>query len=304
MKRVYRRSELCNLASLPHPRWDLVKEDAYFTTGIVQTTRGCPYNCSFCSIARFFGHKYRRRPVADVIEEIEALDGKYLCFADADIAGNPSRAKELLKALIPCKKLWVADAGINAANDNELLSLAAKSGCKAIYVGFESLSPASLREAGKSQNVVHSYRDLVDKIHQHGIAVGAGFIFGFDNDDKSVFERTVEFAVNSKIDYADFNVLCPYPGTRIYNRLYAEKRIIEWDWSKYFGGCSVVFRPKRMSVDDLRSGCLWAWKQFHSCGSIFRRFLSRPNFTSWFSPLAYLALNIGTRKGISDFARS
>ena len=301
MKKVYRRGELCNLDSLPRPRWDLVKKNTYFTTNVVQTTRGCPYDCSFCSITRFFGHKYRCRSIAQVIKEIKTLRGKFLYFADADVVGNPSYAKRLFNALIPYKKFWAGDAGIKIANDDELLNLAAKSGCRALYIGFESLSPASLREAGKSQNIVEVYKGSIDKIHQFGIAVGGGFIFGFDSDDKSIFERTVKFAVESKMDFADFNILCPYPGTRIYDKLRKENRIIKMDWSKYFGMYNVVFRPKRMSIEELRSGCLRAWRQFYSYKSIFKRFLSRPNFTSWINPIAYFALNIGTKEGISNF---
>jgi len=300
MEKIYQRSKLCSLSDLPHPRWDLLNKDAYLTTNVVQTTRGCPYNCSFCSITRFFGHKYRCRPIADVIKEIETLKGKFLGFADADLMGNRLYAKKLFEALIPYRKIWASDAGIKIANDEELLRLAAKSGCKGLYIGFESLSPASLQEAGKSQNIVNHYKDAIDKIHQHGIMVGGGFIFGFDSDDESVFERTIEFAIESRIDFADFNVLCPYPGTRLYDKVREENRIIETDWSKYLG-YNVVFQPKRMSVETLRSGCIWAWKQFYSSKSIFKRFLSLRNFTSWVNPIAYSLLNIGTKRGISRF---
>lgn len=301
MEKVYRRGSLCSLNALPRPRWDLMNKRAYLTTNVVQATRGCPYNCSFCAVPRFFGRKYRCRPIQDVIREIAALDGKLLGFVDADIMGNPSYAKELLRALIPHKKIWAGDAGIRVANDDELLRLAAKSGCKALFVGFESLSPESLQEAGKSQNIIEHYKAATDKITQHGISVLGGFMFGFDADDESVFERTVAFAIESKILYADFNILCPYPGTAVYHKLLREGRIIETDWSKYFGMYNVVFRPKRMSVEALREGCLWAWKEFYSSKSIFRRSLSRPNFTSWVNPLAYFLLNIATHRGISRF---
>ena len=153
----------------------------------------------------------------------------------------------------------------------------------------------------KSQNIVELYRESIDKIHQFGIAVGGGFIFGFDRDDKSVFERTVKFAVESKLDYADFNILCPYPGTTIYRRFAEEDRIIETDWSKYFGMNNVVFRPKQISADELRDGCLWAWNEFYSYRSVLKRLLSKPNFKSWTSLMAYFALNIGTKEAISDF---
>jgi radical SAM superfamily enzyme YgiQ (UPF0313 family) len=303
MAPLYRRNGPCSLQALPRPRWDLMNKGAYLTTNVVQATRGCPYNCRFCSVSSVFGREYRCRPVDDVIKEIAALDGKLLGFVDADITGSPPYAKELFRKLAPFRKIWAGDAGMRVANDDELLSLAAESGCKGLFVGFESLAPESLREAGKAQNTVSYYKDVINKITDHGISVLAGFVFGFDTDDESVFERTVEFAVESKLLYADFNILCPYPGTAVYHKLHDEGRIIETDWSKYFGMYNVVFRPKRMSVEALREGCLWAWKEFYSAKSIFTRFLSRQNFTSWVNPLAHIVLNTATHRGISRFRR-
>ena len=129
MKRLYQRNGPCSLEALPHPRWDLMNRSAYFTTNVVQATRGCPYNCEFCSVSSVFGHKYRCRPVEDVINEIATLDGKLMGFVDADITGKPSYAKELFRALIPYKKIWAGDAGMRVAEDDELLRLAAQSGC-------------------------------------------------------------------------------------------------------------------------------------------------------------------------------
>jgi radical SAM superfamily enzyme YgiQ (UPF0313 family) len=304
MKGVYRRGGHCGMENWSLPRWDLMNSRAYLTTNVVQATRGCPYNCAFCSVSSVFGPKYRCRPVKDVIREIEALDGKLLGFVDADIAGNPAYAKELFRALAPYKKIWAGDAGMRVANDEELLSLAAKSGCKGLFIGFESLSPQSLKEAGKSQNTVERYKETVKRITGHGISVLAGFVFGFDTDDESVFERTVEFAIDCKLLYADFNILCPYPGTAVHRKLTEQDRIIETDWSKYFGMYNVVFRPKQMSVDALREGCLWAWKEFYSIKSILKRFLSCQNFTSLVNPIGHIILNAATHRGISRFAYS
>jgi radical SAM superfamily enzyme YgiQ (UPF0313 family) len=302
LKKIYKRSSFCSMNAMPRPRWDLMNKSAYLTTSVVQATRGCPYDCSFCSVSSVFGSKYRCRPVQEVVDEIATLNGKLLGFVDADITGNPPYAKELFRTLAPLRKIWAGDAGMRVANDDELLRLAARSGCKGLFVGFESLSPESLQEAGKLQNTVENYRDTIKKIKDHGISVLAGFVFGFDTDDESVFERTVEFAIESKILYADFNILCPYPGTRFYRRMVEEDRLIETDWSKFYGMYNVAFRPKQMSVEALREGCLWAWKEFYSSQSILKRLMSRENFTSVVNPVGHLILNIATHRGISRFA--
>ena len=299
MKKVYRCDTPPNLSGLPLPRRDLLKKSAYSTINVIQTTRGCPYNCNFCTVTRFFGSKYRSRPIDEVIKEVESLQGKFIYFAEADLVGNPSYAKKLFERLIPYKKKWISDVGIRVARDKELLRLAAKSGCKIVYIGFESLSPESLQEAGKSQNIVEDYKECIDRIHQFGIAVGGSFMFGFDTDNKSVFERTAEFAIESKLDFADFNNLCPYPGTRLYYKLQKEGRILVNDWSNYFAMSNVVFQPKQMSVEDLEDGSIWAWNQFYSNKSIFKRFFLQHNFTSWFHPAAYLLVNIENKRSLS-----
>ncbi len=137
-----------------------------------------------------------------------------------------------------------SDAGIRIIENERLLKGAAKSGCKILYIGFEALSDDTLRESGKLQNLRIRYKEAIKRLHQQGIMLGAGFIFGFDNDDKSIFERTVEFAIDCKIDMADFHVLCPYPGTQIYKQLKDENRIFEIDWSK-FSNYNVVYYPKK-----------------------------------------------------------
>ncbi len=299
LKPTYRRGEAHSLAGLAKPRWDLLNKSAYLTTNVVQTTRGCPYDCSFCSVTTTFGRKYRRRPVEDVVKEFEATKGKLVGFADADITANPKYSIELFDSIAPYKKWWAADAGIGVANQPDVLKAAAKSGCKGFYIGFESVSSDSLAEANKAQNTKRSFEDSIKIIHDHGIAVLGGFIFGFDTDDESVFERTVEFAIENKMIYADFNVLCPYPGTRVYDKMLEEDRLLETDWSKYYGMSSVVFRPKKMSAERLREGCQWAWREFYSARSIAGRFVSRRNLTSLFNPISYLIINVGTRRGVS-----
>jgi len=287
LKKFYQRTEWANLENLPIPRRDLIKAKSCLLSYTVQTSRGCPFGCNFCSVSLFFGNTYRFRPIADVVNEVKSLKSKYLFFVDDNIVGNRRRAKELFKALIPYKKKWISQATATFAKDEELLKLAAQAGCTAMFIGYESLSPASLKEAGKSFNIVKHYKEGINRMHDYGILVHGAFIFGFDHDDASIFERTVEFVNDVKIDSASFAPLTPYPGTRIYEKLLQENRIITRDWSKYGGG--VVFRPKLMSPDTLFEGIKWTWKMCYSYKSILSRLKVDPT-RHW---LLRLLLNLG-----------
>lgn len=286
----YERCKPHDLRNLPVPRWDLVRPASYFTANVVQSTRGCPYRCQFCSIWRTAGGKHRCRPVEEVIREAAALDGRLLGFADADIASRPSYARKLFEALAPLGKRWVSDAGIGIARHPDLLQWAARSGCRILYIGFESLSQQGLKSAGKVQNLAVACREAIDRIHDAGILVGAGFIFGLDDDGPDVFERTVDFAISSKVDMADFHVLCPYPGTAVYDQLLSEGRILHRDWSRY-SKYNVVYRPRQLSPEQLQAGCAWSWQEFYSAGSILRRLPARHLLKSWLNPVAFSLLN-------------
>jgi radical SAM superfamily enzyme YgiQ (UPF0313 family) len=270
LQRVYRQHERPSLLGLPIPRRDLFTEEAYFLRHTISTTRGCPYSCSFCSVTSFFGHTYRCRPVEEVLKEVETFnDRKLIAFVDDNIGGNPKFAKELFRALVPYKIKWVGQASVTIARDDELLKLAAASGCLGLLIGFESLSPANLAAVGKRINVVDEYENAIKKIHSHGIAIHGFFIFGFDEDDEDVFKRTVRFAQKMRLETAQFGCLAPYPGTALCESLEKAGRIITKDWSQY--GYNLVFEPKSMSPEMLQKGNDWAWREFYSILSIWRR---------------------------------
>ena len=212
--------------------------------------------------------------------------GKILFFTDDNIVGNFNFAKELFRTLIPYKKKWVAQASVNVAKDDELLALARDSGCVCLLIGFESISPAVLNAVGKKVNVVEEYEEAVRKIHSHGIAVHGLFIFGFDEDDENTFERTVLFCRKMKLDTASFAVLAPFPGTALYDSLDSAGRILTHDWSQYH---DVVFEPKQMSVETLRKGTDWAWREFYKLPSIYDRLGIR---TPTLSGIVLWAVNI------------
>jgi len=289
---IYRAAERPNLEHWTRPRRSIFPPKGYFTRATTQTTRGCPFRCNFCSVTQFFGHTYRFRPVADVVSEVEEMASPVVFFVDDNIVGNPRRAKDLFRALIPLRVRWMSQGSLTMAEDDELLTLAAKSGCIGLFVGFESLNPAAIAAMGKPINVVSRYETAIKRLHGHGIAIEGAFIFGLDEDDDSVFERTVSFAQRVHLEAVQFSVLTPFPGTPLYREMEAAGRIIERDWAKY-DGQEVVFRPKQMSPDKLKDGLQAAWRQVYSYPSILGR------LGVWRRDLAFLwGLNIALRKAV------
>lgn len=279
LKPIYSTPERPQLTGLRHPRRDLWRAKDYLVPQTVQTTRGCPYACSFCAVSNFFGHTYRLRPVYDVIEEIKGLPGKFIAFVDDNIIGNPQYAKELFKALIPLKKQWFGQTSINFGKDAELLRLAARSGCIGVFIGLESVSDENLRSIGKGVNLSLDREAAIKNIQSYGIGVEGAFIFGFDSDDERVFARTVDYAERLRLEGAQFGVLTPFPGTKLFHEMEAAKRILSYDWSHYTVN-RVVFQPMGMSVQRLQQGVDWAYQQFFSFGSIWRRIgLIHPHIT-------------------------
>jgi len=309
LQRMYRQHERPSLLGLPIPRRDLFTEGAYFARHTVSTTRGCPYSCSFCSVTSFFGHTYRCRPVEEIINEVETLsERKLIGFVDDNIVGNPKFAKELFRALIPYKIKWVAQASVTIAKDDELLRLAAASGCIDLFLGFESLSQANLVAVGKRINVVDEYEDVIRKVHSHGIAIHGFFILGLDEDDEDVFKRTLCFAQKMRLESAQFAWPVPYPGTALCETLDKAGRIVTKDWSQYES--NIVFEPKKMSRETLQKGRDWVWREFYSIPSIWKRVgvARRNSATLWAVNLYYRAIwqgklrnNVGKESFLSNF---
>ena len=259
-----------DLTGLPMPRRDLLRPGRYVTVNVVQTARGCPIGCSFCSVANVFGKHYRFRPVPEVVEEVASLKGRWVGFVDDNITGHHPRAKQLLEALIPLRIRWVGQGDLSIARDPDLLSLAARSGCQALFIGLESLSPDNLRQTGKSPNLGLDMGEAIGRIHRAGIEIIGSFVLGLDGDDLSVFTRTVEFAERHRLLAAQFSVLTPYPGTPIRDQLEREGRVEDQDWSRYTMS-HVVFRPSRMTSLQLQEGQTLAYRRFYSIPSILKR---------------------------------
>ena len=273
-QRFYKAGDLADLKGLPIPRRDLLKRGGYFFINTMQISRGCPFHCAFCSVTAFYGHTYRLRPLEEVRREVELLrqGNEFIFFVDDNIIGNPVYAMDLFSLLKDFRVKWLSHASLNIAENDMLLKKAAESGCYGLFIGFESLSQKTLQSYHKTSNQVHRYRDLIRKIHDQGIGIEGSFILGSDDDDDSSFRQVLDFCEENKIDAAVFAILTPYPGTRIYEQYVQENRILSRDWDLYDMG-HVVFRPKRMTVEQLQEGHDWTNRRFYSYRSMFKRFL-------------------------------
>ncbi len=234
---------------------------------IIQTTRGCPFNCEFCCVTAFNGSSYRQRPVEDVLNEISLIKTNVFHIIDDNILGfgkeAEQRAIRLFKGMIDRKfnKFWNSMASVNIADNEEVLRYAFKSGCRSLYIGFESINPDSLKEMRKGINLkagISGFKTAINKIHRHGISINGGFIIGNDNDNPKIFRELNEFM--KETDNFAINFLTPHPGTRLFDRLKKEDRIIynryPNDWQRYTNE-QIVIKPKNMSVDDLSHGYLY-----------------------------------------------
>ena len=270
LKSFYKAPDFFSLERLPIPKRELLARSAYFFTNTIQTSRGCPFDCEFCSVTSFYGRTYRVRPIEDVINEMGHMEKGFLFFVDDNIVGKHSYAKELFTELISLNIKWFSQASLSIVKDRELLDLAQKSGCKGLFIGFESLSQEALESMGKSINRVYEFKEAIKMIHDHGIGIQGSFIFGTDQDDQAVFSDVLRFVEKTHLEAALFSVLTPFPGTRIQRDFLRENRIIHTDWEKYDMN-HVVFRPKKMTPRQLQDGFNWAYQSLYNYQSIVRR---------------------------------
>jgi radical SAM superfamily enzyme YgiQ (UPF0313 family) len=269
------------------PRTDLLRKRRYITTNTVEAIRGCHHKCNFCVIPTALNGQVLNHEISGLIKHIESLPGKYILFADANLITDIAFAKAFFKALAPLKKKWFGLVTSLVIKNEELFNLIIKSGCKGLLIGFESVTNASLSAVNKNFQHETDYEELVKKLHDNGVAINGTFVFGNDEDDESVFERTVERIQKLKIDLPRYSIYTPFPGTPLYKKLLSEDRIIESDWSAYdVEHCVIV--PKKMSPEKLQSGLEWAWHETYKASNIFSRI---SGFHSRF--LIDLPLNIG-----------
>jgi radical SAM superfamily enzyme YgiQ (UPF0313 family) len=304
LKATYRADAFPCLEYTPLPRRDLLlvpraRRFEHINVFFLQTTRGCPFRCSFCAVSSVLGGKLRHRPVPEVEAVIESLGIRRLergqkrdrfhnivFFTDDNIVGRRSYAKDLLRMVATFNLKWVGQASTNVADDEEILALLRESGCMGLAVGFETLSQKNIRDVGKGVNRTQEYLDRIRKIHAYGIGLAGNFIFGFDHDDRTTFAQVVRFVDTARLEGFYYSLLTPYPGTPLYEQMRAEGRILETDWSLYDTD-HVVYRPRLMDAETLMAGYRWAWRRSLTYRSILSRLLGSRNQLIFFGPMNY-----------------
>ncbi|NVN91334.1 MAG: B12-binding domain-containing radical SAM protein [Desulfuromonadales bacterium] len=301
LRRIYKAEKATELEGLPIPRRDLFprgQAQAYIPVPIgIETSRGCPFDCEFCCIGQTLGQRYRVRPVHEVIAEIESIDSPHLFFVDDALGLDRNAAKKLFTEMIPLRKRWLAQGTVSLAEDPELLGLMNRAGCMGLLIGFESVQKDTQDEVHKIKALKIDFFEAMRRFHGEGFGILGCFVFGFDFEDKHVFDQTRDFILKSSMDCAQLRILTPYPGTRLYSRLTNEGRLFVNDWwLRGYPPDTLLFQPKGMTVDELISGFARLNRQAYSYGAITKRFFG---MTPWkrtlFGCQVYAGLNLSTR---------
>lgn len=275
LKPIYKADSFIDMKKMPPPRHELIKVNPIISS--VVTSRGCPYNCSFCSITHLFGKTYRPRPIKEIINEIKANPRKnFVLHHDSSLVLDKAYARALFKAMIPLKIHFIGFGNVPVLlKDEELLKLSREAGCVNWGIGFETFNKKSIQKDAEKKYNIDDYKRLVKKIHKYEMSVFGTFVFGFDHDNADVFETTTENVFDLGIDSAEFNILTPFPISRLFKTLDEQGRILTYDWKKY-DFHHVVFEPKNMSKDNLYNGCKKISKKFYSPLKTLNRLVNVP----------------------------
>lgn len=304
LRKRYQAQQLPSLADIRADR-SIFANKRYLRLGLVETGRGCRFPCEFCAIQSFFGRTHRYRPVDAVVDELLLLRDrvKLFFFVDDNFAGNLKAAKPLLEALQKLNIRWVTQMSINAAHDEEFLGLLARSGCKGVLIGFESLNSDNLKAMGKGFNTMRGgYQQALKNLRRYAICVYGTFIFGYDNDNLDTFTETVDFALEQNLYIAAFNHLTPFPGTPLYARLALEKRLRYDDWwmDKRYRYNDLPFLPEQLTPEQVTEHCVAARRSFYSLKNILQRGFSETNRSDLFMFSKFFPINLMHRNEVSQ----
>jgi len=303
LKKFYRQPNgRPTLAGL-RPDRSIFRGKRYLPIGLVEAGRGCHFKCDFCAVQMVFNATQTRRPVDDILREVEAVkrEKKLFFFVDDNITSNLAQAKEFFRALAPLKIRWVSQSSINAAHDEEFIDLLVRSGCMGVLIGFESLDAANLKDMNKSFNTMRGgFERALVNLRRRRVRVYGTFIFGYDRDTPDSFGRTVRFAREQGMYIAAFNHLTPFPGTPLYQRLGTQGRLLydAWWLDERYRYNHIPFRPNGMSAQELR-GCLAARRDFYSWPSILRRGFDVANRADGFMWRNFYLINAMHRSDVS-----
>jgi len=278
LKPFYKNQEWSDLREMPIPRRDLLGNHYRSFFKAIETTRGCPNRCEFCSVPTINGKCYRTRPLEDVDHELSQIvdkKGEYLFLVDDNVTAREDYALGLFEIFKRHRVRWMGFGTVQMARHENLLKKARESGCISLFIGFESLLQENLDGVSKRFVNAKELSNWIRTIQQHQIGIHGSFIFGFDGDDTTIFKRTVDFVQKNNIELPTFSILTPFPGTPLQKRMAEEERIFDHDWSHY-DMSHVVFKPKRMTAQELQEGYLWAQKYICAPRSILKRLLWGP----------------------------
>jgi radical SAM superfamily enzyme YgiQ (UPF0313 family) len=268
------------LATLPPIRRDLIKRHLYLVPNSIVVSRGCPHVCDFCYKVAFFqgGKQFYTMEVDRALAEIDRLPGRHLYFLDDHLFGNPNFAAALFDGMAGMGRLWQAAGTVKSVLEQPVvLEKAVRSGLRSLFVGFETVNSANLQDQRKYQNIGRDYAAAIRRLHDLGVMVNGSFVFGMDHDEPDVFDRTVDWAVEHGIETATYHILTPYPDTALYRRMDADNRVLHHDWD-LFDTRHVVFKPQRLTAQQLEAGYWWAYQNFYRWGSIWRGASSKAGF--------------------------
>lgn len=303
-KAVYRSTKRPNLTR-SEPDRSIFTGKNYLNIHLVEAGRGCHFRCDFCAIQSFFNGTQIRRPVDNILSEINDIGRKndLYFFVDDNITSNIQQAKEFYRALIPLGIRWVSQASINAAHDEEFLDLIARSGCQGLLIGFESLDRDALKSMHKGFNMMGGgYEKAMANLRRYGIRIYGTFIFGYDHDQPEAFDAAVDFALRHRMFIAAFNHLTPFPGTPLFDRLESQSRLTSKAWwldSEYRYN-RIPFTPKNFTAQELHRQCVQARRRFYSYANVARRMIDRVNCASPVMLKTFLATNMMLGKEVCE----